>query len=128
MMTNEKILKALEFAMRHLADSLSTLNKDEKAFADSIWHVATELEYALFLFSLIFKGEDEASKWKPNPEAKKRGVNEMLATVRELLDESKKALVRDDLVDSYKCAYMARHNVFRIQEDFARKKREASKK
>ncbi|MEM2937034.1 MAG: hypothetical protein QXJ63_00635 [Candidatus Bathyarchaeia archaeon] len=128
MASNEKILKALESATHYLVDSLSTLSKDEKAFTDSIWHVAAELEYALFLFSLMFKGEGDTSKWKPNPEAKKIGAEEMLTTVQELLGESKKALVGEDLLDAYKCAYMARHYVFRIQQDFARKKREASKR
>lgn len=128
MTAKEKILKALERAARYLAGSLSTLSKDEKAFTDSIWHVAAELEYALFLFSLMFKGEGDASKWKPNPEAKKIGAEEMLTTVRELLGESRKALVGEDLLKAYKCAYTARHYVFRIQEDFARKKREASRR
>jgi hypothetical protein len=128
MAATEKLLKALESATRYLEDSLSALSRDDKAFADSVWHVAAELEYALFLFSLMFKGEVDASKWKPNTEAKKLGANEMLATVGELLGESKKALVGNDLMGAYKCAYMARHHVFRIQEDFARKKREASKK
>lgn len=128
MTTKEKILKALEYATRYLASSLSTLRKDEKAFTDSIWHVAAELEYALFLFSLVLKGEGDASKWKPNPEAKKIRAEEMLTTVQELLGESRKALVGEDLLDAYKCAYMARHYVFRIQEDFARRKREASKR
>jgi hemoglobin-like flavoprotein len=128
MAANEKIMKALESAVRYLGGSLSALGSGDKAFADSIWHVAAELEYALFLFSLMFKDEDDASRWKPNPENKKIGTEEMLATVRELLGESKKALVGEDLMNAYKRAYMARHYVFKIQEDLARKKREASKK
>ncbi len=121
MAANEKTLKALESATRYLEGSLSALGKDKEAFANGIWHVAAELEYALFLFSLMFKGECDTSKWKPNPETRKIGVDEILATVRKLLEESKKALIDKDLTDAYKCAYMARHYVFRIQEDFARK-------
>lgn len=128
MTINEKLLKALESVKHHLECSLSVLSNDDKAFADSVWHVAAELEYALFLLSLMFKGGVDSSKWKPNPEVKKLGVNEMLITVRALLDKSKKSLIGDDLMSAYKCAYMARYYVFRIQEDFARKKREASKK
>lgn len=128
MVTNEKLLKALESATHHLESSLSVLSRDDKAFADSVWHVAAELEYALFLLSLMFKGEVDSSKWKPNPEVKKLGVNEMLIMVRALLDKSKKSLIGDDLMGAYKCAYMARHYVFRIQEDFARNKRKASRK
>lgn len=128
MISNEKLLKALESATHYVEDSLSALGKDDKAFADSVWHVAAELEYALLLFSLTFENEVDSLKWKSNPEAKKLGANEMLTAIREFLDESKKALADDELMKAYKYAYMARHYVFRIQEDFARKKREASRK
>lgn len=121
MTVKEKTLKALESATRYLEGSISTLGKDDKAFADSFWHVAAELEYALFLFSMMFKDEFDTSKWKPNPEAKKLEANEMLKAVRELLDKSKKALIKEELMDAYKCAYTARHYVFRIQDDFTRK-------
>lgn len=127
MAVSEKISKALESATRYLESSLSALNKDRKSFADSIWHVAAELEYALFLFSLMFKGECDTSKWQPNPETK-IGADEILTTVRELLDESKRTLAKEGLLEAYKCVHMARHYVFRIQEDLVRKKRETSKK
>lgn len=128
MAVTEKLSKALKTATRYLEDSTSTLGKDEKAFANGVWHAAAELEYALFLFSLIFKEECDTSKWKPNPETRKIGADEMLAKVRGLLDESMKALVGGDLTDAYKCAYMARHYVFKVQEDLAKKKREVFKK
>lgn len=121
MAVKEKTLKALESATRCLEGSISALGKDDKAFTDSFWHVAAELEYALFLFSMMFKDGFDTSKWKPNPEAKKLEANEMLKAVRELLGESKKALIKEELIDAYKCAYTARHYVFRIQDDFTRK-------
>ncbi|MCS7115469.1 MAG: hypothetical protein RMJ15_05495 [Nitrososphaerota archaeon] len=125
MALTEKALKALEFAEGYLEKSLSALNKDEKNFADGIWHVAAELEYALFLFYLMSKGEYDVAEWKPNPEHQKIGTNETVAKVMELLKESKKALVNKDLIGAHKYAYIARQYVFRIQEGFVKKKHES---
>lgn len=128
MTLTEKVLKALESAEHYLENSRLTLNKDEKKFADSIWHVAAELEYVLLLLSLISGGENDTTKWKTNPENRKIGADEMLTTIRELLRESKKALVDKNLTSANKCAYMARQYIFRIQGDFAKKKRGDSEK
>ncbi|MGB9959839.1 MAG: hypothetical protein ACPLKQ_04900 [Candidatus Bathyarchaeales archaeon] len=127
MTVNEKLLKALESATRYLEVSLSTLGNDEKAFTDNLWHAAAELEYALFLFSLILEEESDVSKWKPNPEIKKGEAKELLAAAHSFLVESKNSF-GENLMNAYKCVYMARHYVFRVQEELARKKREASRK
>jgi len=53
MAADEKILKALKSAITHLGNSMLTIDKKEdNSLADSVWHVAAELEYALFLFSI----------------------------------------------------------------------------
>lgn len=128
MMLTEKVSKALQSALHHLDNGFSMLDKDEKSFVDSIWHLAAELEYALFLFSLMTNAEYDISRWKPNPEIKQTNVGEIFATIRKLLGESMKAVVDNDLVEAYKCAYMARHYVLIIQEDSVKKKYKASGK
>lgn len=122
MTLTEKVLKALESAEGHLENSLSASNKDEKNFMDGIWHVAAELEYALFLFSLMSDSKYDVAKLNLNPESKKIGADEIAAKVMELLRESKRALISKDLINAYKYAYIARQYVFKIQEDFTKKK------
>ncbi len=129
MAANEKILKSLKSATTHLENSMLALNKkDENAFADSLWHVGAELEYALFLFSLTFQNESNLPKWKSNPEQKSTEAGPILAKVQNLLDEAEKHIINGKSLDAYKSAYVARHHVLKVQEELAKKKREAFKK
>ncbi|MGB9683958.1 MAG: hypothetical protein ACPL1Z_03395 [Candidatus Bathyarchaeales archaeon] len=129
MIANDKILKALESALNHLKLSTSALkSRDENAFSNSVWHIAAELEYALFLFSLTFGNKHDTLKVKLNPEPKNLQFDNVMAEVENLLEEAKKLISSRNLLDAYKSAYMARHRVFKVQEILAKKKREMLKK
>jgi len=129
MASNDKILKALESSANHLEKSVSAMdNRDEDSFAKHFWHVAAELEYALFMFSLIFQEENvDKSRWKHNPDIKKGDLRSALAEVGGLLDNAKKLLTSGKVFDAYRVVYVARHCVFAIEENLARKKRESLK-
>lgn len=123
MVSNEKILKTLESAINHLDNSISMLKgKDEDAFSNSIWHVAAELEYALFLFYLAIGNGYNVSPAKLNPEFKVLQMDQAMLKVRELVNEAQKSVRDDDLVNAYKNAYLARHYVFKVQESLTKKK------
>ena len=129
MMINEKVSNALKSAATHLENAILALNKkDENSFADSLWHVAAELEYALFLFLITFSDEINLSSWKRNPEPKKIETASMLAEVKNLLDEAERLVANERLLDAYKSAYVAKHYVLKVQEDLAKRKREILKK
>lgn len=126
MAVNEKVLRALRTATNYLEKSIEAFNqKNEVSFADNFWHVAAELEYALFLFSITFQNENSHS-WKPNPE--KTDTKSVLEEVQNLLSEAEKSAVNEKLLESYKSAYIARHYIRKVQEDLAKKKREKLKK
>lgn len=128
MVSNDKILKALESANKYLEKSISALSsRDEKSFTEHFWQVAAELEYALFMFSIIFQEENvDKSKWTPNPDIKK-GIRYVLAEVRSLLNGAKKFLVNGKFLDAYKGVYAARYCVFVVEEYLAKEKRERLK-
>jgi len=128
MASNDKVLRALESATSYLEKSVLALKSgNENFFTEHFWHVAAELEYALFMFSLIFKEEIDKSKWKPNPEMKRDNVDDVLAEVRSLLDNAKKFLASGKVLNAYKSVYVARHCVFAVEENLAKKKRERLK-
>ena len=129
MAANEKISKALKSAITHLDNSMLAMDrKDEESLEDNVWHVAAELEYALFLFSITVQDKIDKTKWEPNPKLKKAELGPTLAAVQDLLDEAEKSMIDERLLDAYKSACIARHHVLKVQKDFARKKREALKK
>lgn len=129
MAANKKILKALKSAITYVDNSMPAMDKkDENSLADTIWHVAAELEYVLFLFSITVQDKVDKSKWKLNPKLKKVELDPTLVTVQDLLNEAEKCMKNEKLLDAYKSAYIARHYILKVQKEFARKKREALKK
>ena len=131
MTASEKISNSIESARTHVESLMQALNrKDESSFDNSLWHLGAELEYALFLFLLKFQGQsgNSQSKWKPNPEFKRAETGPMLVEAQNLLNEAKKCMTNGELFEAYKSAYAARHYVLKVQEDLAKKKREALKR
>jgi hypothetical protein len=129
MAANEKILKALKSAITYLDNSMLAVGKkDENPLEYSVWRVAAELEYALFLFSITVQDEIDTSKWKLNPKLKKVEVGPTLVTVQDLLNEAEESMKDEKLIDAYRNASIARHYILKIQKDFTKKKREALKK
>ena len=125
---NEKILLALKSAATYLENSIRALaKKDENSLTANVWHVAAELEYALFMFSIAFEEEADKLKLRSNPRLKKVEVDSALVTVQQLLKAVFKHMKEKNLLEAYKEANIARHYMLKVQRDFARKKREALK-
>jgi len=128
MATDEKISKGLKSAATYLEHSVRALDKkDGNSLMDSVWHLAAELEYALFMFSMALEDEKDKPKWRSNPRLKKIGVGSMLVVVQDLLKEVDKHMKEENLLEAYKKTDVARRYVLKVQRDFARKKREALK-
>jgi hypothetical protein len=129
MATNDKILKALETALNRLDEAISALKSiNENAFSNGVWHVAAELEYALFLFSLAVGSENSMPVAKPNPEIKNMQMDNIVLKVKELVGEAQKSIMDGHLLNAYRSAYLARHFIFKVQESLNKKKHEASRK
>jgi hypothetical protein len=129
MAINEKISKSLKSAMAYIEDSISALNKkDDDAFANSLWHVGAELEYALFLFSMTFIDESEMLRFKSNPKLEKTGLDSMLVDLKNLLQEAENFFMDGKLLDAYERVYVARDYALKINGELAKKKREMLKR
>jgi hypothetical protein len=125
MAANEKILKALKSAITHLdASMLAIAKKDEALLGDTVWHIAAEVEYASFLFSIRVQDVIDKSKRRFNQKIKVE-VGPMLVSVRDLLDEAKECVMSAKLSDAYKNVYIARNRLLNIQKDLAKKKRKS---
>jgi len=125
MSAKEKVLKALNSAKTRLKNSLEALNrKDENMFANCLWYVATELEYALFILSIMQSNQNDSNKWKLNPETKKIEMGPLLVNVENLITEAEEYVAVNRSLDAYKNLYIARNFVLKVQEDIAKRKRE----
>jgi len=127
-MKQENILKAITSAITHLENSMNALaKKDETTVAHFIWRAASDLEYALFLFSLIHQDETESSSWKLDPYSKQIEIEPLLTSAQNLLKQAKESFEVDDLPEAHKKTWIAQGHLLRIQEFFEKMWRKGEK-
>lgn len=128
MHAEDKILKALEATVSHVKNAMQALNmEDEESFDDATWHAAAELEYALFLFSIMLKDAGETQKFKVNPELKGDNFGAILIQTQDFLSKAGACMTNKNILEAYKNANVARHYLLKIQEELTKRKRMASK-
>ncbi len=125
-MTLDKILVAIDSSISHLEDSIAASGKDkETEVMNDVWQAAADLEYALFLFSLIHQDETKPSSWKTNPRSKQAEINTLLVTTKDLLKTAKESLKTKNPFEAYKRTWIARGHLLRIHDAFEKKRKSA---
>jgi len=130
-MHREKIVTSLTSAMDHLKDSLQTLTKNynEKAFANSVWVAAAEIEYVLFLFSIIHQEESSSSSWKHESTSKQVvELQPAFVSAQDLLKRAKDSMEAGDSVKAYEETRMARNLLLRVEELLEKKRKSGGAK
>ncbi len=123
----QKISKAVTSALTFLEDSVDVHAKgDEEKVIQLTWRAASNLEYGLFLFSLIHQEETRRSSWKL-PKIKQPEIESLLVSTQNLLREAAKSLEADDLKEAHKKTWIARGQLLRIHDFFEKKQRKAQK-
>jgi len=122
-----KISKAVISALTYIEDSIEVHGRsDENKVIQQTWHAASDLEYALFLFSLINPEETLSSSWKL-PHIKQPEIESLLVSSQNLLKEAAERLESEDLKEAHKKTWMARGQLLRIHDLFWKKQRKAQK-
>ncbi|UCC57939.1 MAG: hypothetical protein JSW14_06140 [Candidatus Bathyarchaeum sp.] len=117
----QKISKAVTSALAYLEASIEVYAKgDEKKVIQLTWHAASNLEYGLFLFTLIHHDETRRTSWKLPP-SKQHKTEALLTSTQTLLQEATKSLKASDLKEAYKKTWLARGQLLRIHDFFEKK-------
>ncbi len=125
-MEAQKISKAVTSALAYLEDAIDSQAKlNEEKVIQLTWHAASDLEYALFLFSLNHPDETRSPSWKLL-QTKQPETESLLASTQNLLREAAESLEVDDLKEAYKKTWLARGQLLKIH-DFFWKKQKAQK-
>jgi len=126
-MHNEKIAGALNTAISHLEDSLRALaknNDDDKSVVNPLWLASSEIEYALFLFSIMHPDESESPSWKHSPQPKQVvEVRPSMVSAQELLKEAKGNVESGNLLKAYEKTWTARNMLLKVTELFDKKRK-----
>jgi len=119
------MLENITSAINHLEESMKALaEKDEEEVTLFVWRAAADLEYALFLFSLMYQEENPSASWKLNPPAKQFEVGPTLMLAQDLLKEAKDSFEAQNFHEAHKKTWMARGHLLRIHEFFEKRRRE----
>jgi len=116
MLYNGKILKSLDTALNHYNSLVALTNKDKKTLENNFWHILSELEYALFVLSLMFNKE-QYEQYLPKP--KEMDKNNL--AINKLLNEAKQFIANNNIFEAYKNIYMAEYYTIRIYDIIRRK-------
>ncbi|TEU05136.1 hypothetical protein E3I90_04965 [Candidatus Bathyarchaeota archaeon] len=124
-MKQEKIIESIASAVNHLEGSMKALaKKDEKNLVNLVWRAGADLEYALFLFSLMHQNESESSSWKIDSHSKQVEISSILSSVQNLLREAKDNMKAGELFDAHKKTWTARGYLLRVHDTFEKKRKE----
>jgi hypothetical protein len=121
-METQKLSKAVTSASTYIEESIVAQAKnDENRVIQLNWKAASDLEYCLFLFSLINPDDTRSSYWKLNL-PKQPEIEVLLTSTQDLLREAIKSLEANDLKEAHKETWLARGQLLKIH-DFYEKNR-----
>ena len=126
-MIYEKLISTVNSAAEILENSRDVDIKNEKQLEKLVWKVSAELEYALFLFSVLHPNKLKAPK-KLDAKTKSLDIESTLALVQNLLNEVREALKRKEELEAYQRTWTAREHLFRVKGEIEKRlKQEKSK-
>jgi len=124
----ENILENITSAINQLEEAMKGLvEKNEKELTSFVWRAAADLEYALFLFSLMHQEESPGASWKLNPPAKQVEVGPTLMMAQDLLKEAKGSFEAENFHEAHKKTWMAWGHLLRVHEFFEKMQRKEVK-
>jgi len=123
MTLEQKITKAILSTLKHLENSKkSNAENNQDVLENQIWKASAELEYALFLFTVLRQNEDQNHSWKGNLKSRGLEFAPVIASTQELLKKAQTDFENGDLLEAHKNVWLARGHLLKVQ-NFLEKKR-----
>ncbi len=123
-MNREKILSAITSAIGHLENSMKLFsNKKEEETSNMVWRASSDVEYCLFLLSLLHSNEAESFSLKHKSSSKQMEIQPALTSALNMLKEAKSSVKNDDLAKAHKKTWKARSYLFEVQKIFEKKRK-----
>jgi len=124
----EKLTGAIASAMGYLEDAMKVESKgNDEDLSGLVWRAAADLEYALFLFSILRQDESESSSWKLGPHSKEVEIDSFLASAKGLLEEAESKIKAGEFREAHKRVWLARGHLLRLQGFFEKEKEKPKK-
>ncbi len=121
-MSLEKLITAITSAMNCLEASMNVGSKVDDV-SSLVWRAAADLEYALFLFSIMHQDESESSSWKIDLHSKDVEIESVLRSAMEMLQRAESKIKDGELREAHKETWMARGYLLKLQEFFEKRRK-----
>jgi len=114
-MEKGKVSEALKNAVSSLEDAIKAcIDGEDDTFKNKVWHAAAEVEYAVFLLSLVQGTENEL--WKNGiKQPANLNIGSALAMAQDNLLEAEHKL-ENDQAEAYRFAWIARGLMLTVQD------------
>jgi hypothetical protein len=123
-MNQEKILGAITSAIGHLENSLKLFsNKNEEETLNRVWRASSDVEYCLFLLSLLHSNEAEGFSLKSKSSSKQMEIQQALNSALRMLKEAKSDVENNDLAKAQEKTWQARSYLLKMQEILEKKRK-----
>jgi hypothetical protein len=119
-MDTQKISKAVTSALAYLEDAINS-QAEMHEITMLVWKAASDLEYGLFLFSIL-DPEGKSSSWRL-PSSKQTEIDSLLVSARKLLQEASESLMADDLTEAHRKTWLARGQLLKIHDFYEKNRR-----
>jgi len=123
-MDREKILSAISSAIGYLENSSKLFsNKEEGETYNLVWRASSDVEYCLFLFSLLHPNEAESFSLKRESSSKQIEIPSVLTSALNMLEEAKSCIENDDFAKAHRKTWKARVYLFKVQKIFEKQRK-----
>ena len=124
MALEKKVMKAVLSAMKYLENSKGFITENNQdALANHVWKASAEVEYALFLFSILRQNEHQSHSWKVDLKSKQLEVASLITSAQELLKEAKINFGNGDLLEAHKKIWIVRGYLLKAQNVIEKKRK-----
>jgi len=127
-MHRDKIEASLKTALKHIDDSTRTISSsnDKNLLSDSLWSALAEIEYAVFLLSIIEGEKSENPSWKHASSSRQPVELECaLTSARKLIESARVKIEKDNLEKAYEETWTARNLLLKAHDAMEKKIKEA---
>jgi len=123
-MNRQKILSAITSAIDYLENSMKLLsNKKEEETSNMVWQASSDIEYCLFLLSLLYSNEAESLSLKSKSSSKQMEIQPTLTSALNILKEAKRSVENNDLAKAYEKTWQARSYLSKVQKIFEKNRK-----
>ena len=110
--------------MEHLENSRKSITENnENMLANQVWKTSAEVEYALFLFSILQQNQHQSHSWKVDLKSKQLEVTPVIASTQELLQKAKTSFENGDFLEAHKKIWIARDYLLKVQNVLEKKRK-----